>query len=62
MVRQASARTDACCYRVKLASPQRVEEITCEYHALALSVDEALTNQALDASVHRRADLTAESV
>ena len=61
MVRQASARTDACCYRVKLASPQRVEEITCEYHALALSVGEALANQALDASVHRVADLAAES-
>ena len=61
MIRQASARTDACCHRVKLASSQRVEEITREYYALALPVGEAVSNQVLDASVHRLTDLAAES-
>ena len=61
MIRQASARTDACCHRVKLASSQRVEEITREYYALALPFGEAVSNQVLDASVHRLTDLAAES-
>jgi hypothetical protein len=60
VIRQASVRSDACSGRFKLASPQRVEEITCEYDALALPVGEALPDQAFDASVHRLADLAAE--
>ena len=62
MIRQASARTDACSGRFKLSSPQRVEHIPHEYDALTLPLSEALGNEALDASVHRRADLAAESV
>ena len=61
MIRQASVRSDARCRSLKLASPQRVEEITCEYDALALPVGEALPDQALDASVYRLADFAAES-
>ena len=61
MIRQASARIDACSGRFKLASPQRVEHVPREYDALALPVGEALPDQVLDASVHRVADLAAES-
>jgi hypothetical protein len=61
-MRQSSARTDACCYRVKLASPQRVEHITREYDALALPLSEPLRNEVFDASVHRVADFASESV
>lgn len=61
MIRQASVRSDARCHSLKLASPQRVEEITCEYDVLALPVGEALPDQVLDASVHRLAELAAES-
>jgi hypothetical protein len=61
MIRQAIVRSDARRHSLELASPKRVEEITCEYDALALPVGEALPDQALDASVHRLADLAAES-
>ena len=61
MISQASARVEMCCHSVKLASSQRVEEITREYYALALPVGEAVSNQVLDASVHRLTDLAAES-
>ena len=61
MISQASARVEMCCHSVKLASSQRVEEITREYYALALPVGEAVSKQGLDASVHRLTDLAAES-
>ena len=47
MIRQAGARSDSRRRRLKFAPPQRVEEITCEYDALALPVGEALPNQVL---------------
>ena len=61
MIRQASIRSDARCHSLKLASPQRVEEVAHENDALALPVGEALPDQALDASAHRVADLASES-
>jgi hypothetical protein len=61
MKRQARVGSHACSGRFKLASPQRVEQIPREYNALALPLSEALVNEVFDASVHRVADLTAES-
>jgi hypothetical protein len=52
---------DAFGGRFKLASPQRVEHIPREYDALALPLSEALRDEVFDASVHRVADLAAES-
>jgi hypothetical protein len=61
MISQASARSDPSCRRLKFAPAQRVEEITCEYDALALPVGEALSNQVLDTSIQRLADLAAKA-
>ncbi len=61
MKRQARVGSHACSGRCKLASLQRVEHIPREYDALALPLSEALGNEVFDASVHRVADLVAES-
>ena len=59
MIRQASVRSDARCHSLKLASPQRVEEVAHENDALALPVGEALPDQVRDASIHRVSNLAA---
>jgi hypothetical protein len=61
MERCPSASGDARCFRFELASAQRVEEVTHEDHALALSFGEPIPDQVLDASAHRVADLATEA-
>jgi hypothetical protein len=61
MERCPGASGDARCFRFELASPQCLEEVTHEDHALALSFGEPHPDQVLDASAHRVADLAAEA-
>src|SRR5262245_47786485 len=61
MIDLAGSFTHAGPRFLKLASPQRVEEVPRKNHSLTLAPGKPLPDQVLDAGLHRVADLPAET-